>query len=61
MKFRKIIFYLYVATTAVNVLFMLDGKLNDQSLLVVGKGGESGRKRIVACILAGLDAYINVI
>lgn len=46
--------HLHVATTAVNLLLMLDCELNDQGLALVAEGLKTSRGGIETSILAGL-------
>lgn len=46
---------LHIATTAVNLLLMLDSKLNDQSLILVAERLKTGRGGIETSILACLQ------
>jgi len=49
-----------IATTAVNVLLVLDGELQDQRLVLVGEGLELGGGGVELGVLAGLDALVLV-
>lgn len=44
-----------VAASAVDLLLMLDGVLDDHGLAFVAKGLKAGRQGIKASVLAGLD------
>lgn len=46
---------LYVAASAVNLLLVLDGVLDDNGLSLVAKRLKSGRQSVKAGVLAGLD------
>lgn len=46
---------LHVATTTINLLLMLDCKLNDQRLALIAERLKAGRGSIEACILARLQ------
>lgn len=46
---------LYIATTTINLLFMLDCKLNDQWFALIAERVKAGRGGIEASILACLQ------
>lgn len=46
-----------VAASAVDLLLVLDGELNDQGLSLITEGVKAGRYGVKAGILAGLDAW----
>ena len=51
---------LYVSTSTVDLLLMLDSELDDQGLSLIAKGLKTGRQSIKAGILAGLNTYMGV-
>lgn len=46
-----------IATSAVNLLFVLDGELDDQGFSLIAKGLKAGRQCVKAGVLAGLDTW----
>jgi len=52
---KRTIEHFEVSTTAVNVLFMFDGKLDNESLILIAKWSKLLAEGIELCILGGLD------
>lgn len=48
-----------IAASAVNLLLMLDGKLDDQGLSLIAEGIKAGRESVKADVLAGLDTWCS--
>lgn len=48
---------LNVATTAVDVLLMLDGELDDQGLSLIAEGLELARESVEASVFRGLETW----
>jgi hypothetical protein len=44
-----------VSATTINVLFMFDGKLDNESLILIAKWSELPAESVKLCILGGLD------
>ena len=49
--------YLYVTTTTIDFLLMLNSELDDQVLVLVGEGGEGGRGGVELSVGRSLQTF----